>query len=93
MFYRQRELRRLWRVEVYDGDPEGDGVTTHIETVIAFNAVAANRKAGGPIAKEPVALHYVTWPEEENGPVFRVNSTKEGPVGDPIEPTIACSEP
>ncbi len=89
MFYKRRELRRLWDVEVYNGDPEDPNVTTHIETVVAFNAVEANRKCGGRVALPPTARCYVTWPVDPNttGPIYRIDSTA-GPSDELIEPTI-----
>jgi hypothetical protein len=98
MFYRKRELRRLWEIEVYDGDPHEDPDTptpTHKETIIAWNAVDAIRSAGGPVAVQPKALFFVTWPvpgdPEEN--IYRINNTGEGPVGDPIVPSVRRDDP
>lgn len=88
MFYRRRELQRLWEVEVFDGDPEDPDVTTHKETVIAWNHVDATRKAGKHVATPPVELHFVTWPDTDEN-IFRINNTSEGPVGDPVNPSMA----
>ena len=84
MIYKRRELRRLWRIYVYDGDPnDPDGCSAREETVIAFNAVEANRKSGGVLALQPEALHYVTWDDEP----LRIDSTA-GPTREVIQPTL-----
>lgn len=94
MFYRGRELRRLWEIEVFDGDREDPECPTKVETVIAWNAVDAIRRTGDRAAAQPKALHFVTWAEDGDSAqrIFRINNTEEGPVGDPIEPSIALPE-
>ncbi|MCH8277961.1 MAG: hypothetical protein IIC12_03410, partial [Proteobacteria bacterium] len=42
-----RELRRMWEVDLYDGDHNDPDCPTYTETVVAFNAVAAIRKCSG----------------------------------------------
>ena len=96
MFYRRRELRRLWEIEVYDGDPNEHPdipTPTHTETLVAWNAVDANRGAGGPVAAPPKALFFVTWPPKPGDPIYRINNTGEGPVGEPIVPSISRNDP
>ena len=88
-----RELRRLWEVEVYDGDSSDPHCPTKIETVIAFNAVDAIRKCGSSgVVKQPVALHYVTWPPllKPTAPLLKITSTR-GPTDEEVAPTIAVS--
>ena len=85
MFYKGRELRRLWEVEVFDGPPEED-TPSHKETVIAWNAVDANQRCGGHVKSRPVALYFVTWPEAGEKPM-RIDSTA-GPTDEVVEPSI-----
>ena len=86
MFYNQRELRRLWKIEVYEGDPNDPDVTVRTETIVAWNQVDAIRHAGGKLAVQPEALYFVTWPDNNNQ-IYRINDTS-GPIGEPIEPSI-----
>jgi hypothetical protein len=92
MFYKRRELRRLWEVEVFDGDPHDKDTAVYKTTIIAWNAVDAIRHAGSAVAKQPIALYYVTWPDKPGGPVYRINSTAGGPVGDPVVPSVSRDE-
>lgn len=92
MRYKNRELRRLWEVDVYEGDPDDEDVALRTETLIAFNQVEAVRRAGGPVASLPRQICFVSWGEKEGDPIYRVDSPKEGPAGDPIEPSISRVE-
>ena len=63
MFYKRRELRRLWEIEIYTEDPNENPdvpTPTKTETLVAWNAVGAIRATGGRAAKEPKPLYYVT---------------------------------
>lgn len=85
MFYRGRELRRLWEVKVYIGKPDAKKPKTRIEKVIAWNAVDAIRRCGeAKVAEQPVALGFVTWPETKGDQIFFIESTK-GPTGEVVE--------
>lgn len=91
-----RELRRLWEVDTYDGDHNDPNCPIRTETVVAFNAVEAIRKASGRgrlVVTQPRALHFVTWPEQKNsdGPIHKIESTA-GPTDEVIEPMIAIPE-
>ena len=86
-------LRRLWKVKVFDGEPHED--TPIIEhTIVAMNEMDAHRRAGGDLAERPEFLHYVTWAplDDPGGNIYRIDNTREGPYGDPIEPTVALPE-
>ena len=85
-----RELRRLWEVRVYEGDPDARIPKTKYTTVVAFNAVEAIRLCGGRAASEPVALDYVTWPEHPGDPVLRIQDTS-GPTDQVVEPIVPLS--
>lgn len=87
MIYKNRELRRLWEVEVYKGDPDDEKPKTKKETVIAFNAVEANRLAPGPVASEPVAISFVTWDDEP----LLIEDTS-GPTNKKAKPTITVDD-
>lgn len=89
MFYRGRELRQLFEMEVYeDVEKKNDeNPVTYTETVVAWNAVDAIRRSGGKAATYPEHKGFVTWPEAD-GKVYIINSPLEGPSGDPINPTI-----
>jgi hypothetical protein len=63
MRYKSRELRRLWEVKVYEGDPDAKNPKIHRGTVIAFNSVEALRLCGGKAAEPPREVCFVTWPE------------------------------
>lgn len=88
MFYRKRELRRLWEVEIYDGNPDAKKPKNHIEKVVAWNAVDAIRRCGEMrVASQPKAVCFVTWPEAEGSPIFKIESTA-GPTDEEIKPSI-----
>lgn len=90
---RTQELRRMWEVLVYDGDPDDPNVTTSVETVVAWNAVDATRRSGKPVAAQPKALYYVTWPEYEGGPIYRIDNPSDGAIKAAEEvPTIGDPE-
>lgn len=88
MFYRGRELRRVWEVEIYEGDPEDPDVTTRTDTVIAWNQVEAIRRAGGRVVKQPVSKGFVTWPDGREKRVFKIEDTA-GPTDEEIAPSIS----
>jgi hypothetical protein len=67
-------------------------VTTHVETVIAWNQVDATRRAGRHVAQLPKQVCFVTWPDAD-GNIFRIESTEEGPIGEPLDPSLAPPEP
>ena len=79
-----RLLRRLWKLKIYVGDEGDPGRSIREETVIAFNAVEAIRRARGAVAEQPEAVCYVTW----DGEPLRIENTG-GPTDEVIEPTIA----
>lgn len=85
MFYRGREMRRLWEVEVFDGEPEDD-TPTHFETVVAWNAVDAINRCAAHVAKMPEEICFVTWPDDEDK-IYRIDSTA-GPSTEVIEPSV-----
>jgi len=89
-----RILRRLWEVEVYDGDKDDPLCETRTETVVAFNHVEAIRLVPGDIAELPNPICHVTWPRmgDPDGDIYRIDNTSDGPVGDPVKPTIALPE-
>jgi len=76
---RTRMLRRIWECEVYTGDPDDPEVETRSETVIAWNAVDANRKVGGQLAKQPRAIGWVSWPRGEEDYVHIIPNSNIGP--------------
>jgi hypothetical protein len=97
MFYKSRELQRLWETEIYEEDPNNhpDTATRRI-TIVAWNAVGAIRSAARWVARQPIPLHYVTHPDhDETGEdrIFRINNAREGPVGPPLNPTIGAKSP
>lgn len=79
-----RALRRLWEVEIYEGDPDAKTPKTRTETVIAWNAVDAVRFCGGKAASPPVAKDFVTWDEPP-----RIIRSTAGPEKATAKPTIA----
>ena len=90
MKYLSRELRRLWEVEYYDGDPDDKKTKTKKETVVAWNHVDAIRKLGGRrVAKQPVEITYVTWPEKDQDvdEVYEIHDTS-GPTKKKVKPSI-----
>lgn len=91
---RSRSLRREFAIEVYDGDWENDpNCPIVIETVVAFNAVDALRKCGGRRAsRQPVALWFVTYPNDLEPKSFRIFNT-EGPTDIEVNPSIAMTDP
>jgi hypothetical protein len=88
MVYKARELRRLWELLVYIGDPDAAKPKTKKETVVAFNPVDATRRAAPrKMALPPKELTFVTWPEVEDGPVYEISSTA-GPSNKKVKPSI-----
>ena len=87
MRYFSRELRRLWGLEVYDGDPDDPDVTTHTERCIAWNAQDAIRRCGKRVAVMPESLGFVTWDDE---PLIILNT--HGPTDQVAAPTIALDD-
>ncbi len=83
MMYKHRILRRLWKVQVFTGDPDDPGVEISEETVIAFNAVEAVRRVGRPVALPPEPVCYVTW---DDAPL-RIENTA-GPTDEVVTPSI-----
>ena len=84
---RTRELRRLWAVEIYEGNPDDPEVTIHRESIIAWNPTDAIRRCGERVATQPESLGFITWDDE---PLF-IESTK-GPTDRVAEPTIEVKE-
>jgi hypothetical protein len=85
MKYQARELRRLWSVSLYDGDPDDPDTPILEETVIAWNAVDAGRRTQGKrLAKPPVPLFFVSWDE----PPLIIDDTG-GPIDEEAHPSIA----
>jgi len=74
-----RMLRRIWRCEVYKGNPDAKKPKTRTETVIAWNSVDAIRKIGGQLAKEPESLGWVTWPRGDEDYVHFISDSAVGP--------------
>ena len=92
MRYQGRELRSLWEVELYDGNPDAKNPKTTTVTVVAFNQVEAIRLCGSrKVASLPKFLHHVTWPENEGGPIYKINGTA-GPDKEKIRPDIQQEE-
>ena len=87
MFYRGNELKRLYEIEIYEGDRNDPEATTRTETIIAWNHVDAIRRVRNPVS-QPVALHFVTNPDS-TGKIYRIDNTTDGPVGEPLNPSIA----
>lgn len=92
MIYMRRELRRLWAVNVYvkteDSSPPTDDTEQIAHTIIAWNEVDAIRLAPGDAATRPEAICFVTWPEEDGDPIYRVNHPTTGPTDEEINPTV-----
>lgn len=88
MIYRARELRRLWLVKIYDGDKEDPECPIREETVVAWNASGATRRAGGSVSELPVSLGFITWDpnplfiESTKGPTNKLAFPSIGEVGD-----------
>lgn len=90
MLYRRRELRRLWKVEIFDiapGETPNEDTSTRAVTVVAWNRVDAIRGTGSKAAKQPEPLFFVTFPDAEDN-IYRINSPQEGPIGDPVVPSV-----
>ena len=83
---------RLFNVEIYDGDPDDPKTKILKETIIAWNAMDAIRRCGNRrLVSQPVASHHVTHPKEEDGPIFKINSTA-GPTDDAeVKPSITTA--
>ncbi len=94
MKYQNRDLPRLWECVVYTGDPNAKRPKTKKETVVAWNAVDANRKlAGMELAKEPKAVCFV-WQEDPDDPKskkFRIDDTS-GPTDEEVKPSVEVEE-
>jgi hypothetical protein len=88
MYYQGRELRRLWKVVLYNEDPDTienlDDLTTREEKVIAWNAVDAIRRSKDAVAERPEPECFVTWDD----PPLKIFSVKTGPQGLVADPTI-----
>lgn len=91
MRYYGRELRRLYEIELFNGDREDPNVTTRTERVIAWNEVDAIRRAAVPVASMPVRLGHVTWPDSEDDPIYMIHNTR-GPTDVVADPTIALND-
>lgn len=92
MFYRGRELRRVWKVKVYTGNPDVKKPKTGVETVVAWNAVDAIRRMGAKkVAEQPTSMGYITWPEKKGDPVFFIKSTK-GPTDEKVNGELVKEE-
>jgi hypothetical protein len=89
MRYQRRELMRLFKVEVYDGDPDDPKTKTLKETIVAWNAMDAIRRCGNKrLVSQPVASHHVTHPKHEDGPIYKIDSTA-GPTDETeVKPSI-----
>lgn len=83
MIYKSRQLRRLYQVEIYKTDKR---VHTHTETLIAWNAVDANRRVQGELAVEPKPICFVTWDD----PPRRIENPTDGAL-ETVLPTIAAA--
>lgn len=83
---------RLFNVEVYDGDPDDPKTKILKESIIAWNAMDAIRRCGNRrLVSQPVAVHHVTHPKEEDGPIFKIDSTA-GPTDDAeVKPSITTA--
>lgn len=94
MRYLGRELRRLWEVKLYKGDPDAKKPKFKKETVVAWNTVDAIRQMGSrPVAEEPVQLTFVTWPEEDQDAdeIYEIHDTS-GPTNKKVKPTVPIAE-
>ena len=92
MRYQRRELMRLFEVEVYDGDPDDPKTKILKESIVAWNALDAIRSCGKRrLVSQPVAMHHVTHPKEEDGPIFKIDSTA-GPIDETeVKPSITTA--
>ena len=75
-----RMLRRVWKCTVFKGNPDAKKPKTTTETVIAWNAVEANRKMGRQLACEPESLGWVTWPRAQEDYVYFIENPSDGPI-------------
>ena len=86
------DLQCLWKCTVYKGDPDAKRPRTRAVTVVAWNAVDANRKlADQHLAKEP---EFICWVWQENsgdpdnpGPYHRIDNPTTGPTDEIVTPT------
>ena len=92
MFYKNRELRRLWRIYIYDGDKEDPECPIREETLVAWNAVDAIRRCGQAAARQPEEVCFVSWPDDDAQAIQRVANPLAGPVGDVVVPSIAVAD-
>ena len=87
---RTRELRRLYLVKVFDGDPNDPDTPIREEQVIAWNAVDANNQFSEDLVCEPEDLGYVTWPREghDKDDIFFIDNPKDGATDRRPFPTV-----
>ena len=88
MRYKGRDLRRLFEIDVYVGDPNAETPETRTVTSLGVNAQDAIRRLGrNKPATYPKALHYVTWPEPGHPAteIYQIDDTA-GPTGDILKP-------
>lgn len=83
-------LRRLWKVKIVEKyGTKKRKPKIREETIIAWNAVDANRKAGGRLAEEPEPVGWVTWPRGEEKHVYFIDNPTDGPLEDEkVEPSV-----
>lgn len=90
MRYKGRELRRLWKVKVYKGNPENKKPKFEYETIVAWNQTDAIRGLGDrAVAARPEEISYVTWPGEgqEATDIYEISDTA-GPSNKKAKPSI-----
>ena len=88
MVYKARELRRLWELVIYVGDPDAEKPKTKKETIVAFNPTDAARRAlPRKLALPAVALSFVTWPEPPSEDLYEIYTTA-GPTNKKVKPSI-----
>jgi len=88
MKYKSREMRRLYEVYLYAGDPDDPDTEIVTETVVAWNAVDAVRRCSGRrAASEPVMVDHVSWDE----PPLIIKDTS-GPTDEVVKPSIVTEE-
>jgi hypothetical protein len=79
--YRNKEMRKLYEVEVYLGDPDKKSTKTEVLTVVAWNEVDALRRLGGhKAATQPKFVDFVSWDEPP-----RVIRDTAGPTEEVVE--------
>jgi hypothetical protein len=89
MIYRNEELKRLWKVTLYDGDPDDPDTPTVEETVIAWNQVdAINKCLGRKAAKMPEMICHVYANANNPSIFYRIDGTS-GPSEEIVNPSIA----